>query len=416
MSHTLPQLQLLLLDLLGTYRPVSAESIAQLDDTDWTKIMDMAGQHRLKPLLHWRLQHEHPGLAVPAPILTELADSFKRSSVRQMTIQRDLILSVRALNQAGIPNLALKGAYLAYHVYPHPGLRPLRDLDILTPKSKVLDAFNALLARGWQRSAYTPGDPAAWLATHHHLPDIFYTPGSVFIELHHQLTLDESIARSKMGMGSRPELWEAAITKSIADTEIKFMSASHLLLYLIEHAVDHHYFNNGSLFISDLAYLIQSHTIDWPSFWELARDCQQIRSSCLSLMILEYYYGPQKITWPDEIQSIRQSTQQILVESALLTLCDYNARGEAMLSEEINDAMGWTNKLKLICRKIFPSKKTIAAQTAIPSNSALFYIFYIRHWWHLWTSRLPNFLRARHSPHINHDWENLKKLKRWLNA
>ncbi len=414
MSHTLPQLQLLLLDLLGTYRPVSAESIAQLDDTDWAKIMDMAGQHRLKPLLHWRLQHEHPGLAVPAPILTELADSFKRSSVRQMVMHRELILTVRALNQAGIPNLALKGAYLAYHAYPHPALRPLRDIDILVPKDKALEAFETLLEQGWQRNKYGPGNPAAWLDTHHHLPGLSSASGAAFIELHHQLTEPEH--NNGVDLGTMPELWETAISTSIAGTEVKFMSIPHLLLHLIEHAVDHHQLNNGSLFISDLAYLLQTHTIDWQLFWELTEVCQQVRSSCLSFLLVEHYYGPQAIHWPNSIQTTKRSAQNILLDSAQLTLCEYASRGDTALGEEINAAADWQAKLGVVWEKLFPSKTTIAATTSLSPNSPAFYTSYITRWWHLCTNRLPSFLRAQHSQHANRDLENLKTLKRWLKS
>jgi hypothetical protein len=415
MHQQLVKLQLLLLDLLGTHRPISTDEIAKLNDEDWLEIMEMAGQHRLKPLLYWRLQHEHQGLPVPAPILTELADSFKRSSVRQMMMQRELILTVRALNQAGIPNLALKGAYLAYYAYPHPALRPLRDLDILVPTSKAINGFNALLAQGWQRSESAPGSPSAWLETLHHLPGLSSASGSTLIEIHHQLAKSEHLP--DIGIETIPELWESALTQSIAGTDIQFMAIPHLLLHLIEHAVNHHQFDNGSLFISDLAYLFKKHDIDWKSFWVLAERYQQVRASCLSLLLVEYYYGPQPIVWPNSVQKIKQSAQEILIRSARLTLRKDDFLNEVSLNEEINTAAHWLDKLSVVWERIVPDKKTIIMRMSLSSETPTsYYRFYLNHWWRLLTNRLPSLLRNRFSQHANRDLENLKTLKRWLKS
>jgi hypothetical protein len=57
--------------------------------------------------------------------------------------------AVRALEEAGISTLLLKGLALTYTVYPRPGLRTFGDVDVLVEPKAAQDA-GALLARlGW---------------------------------------------------------------------------------------------------------------------------------------------------------------------------------------------------------------------------------------------------------------------------
>lgn len=148
----LPKLQELLLELISTHRQVLASTVAELDEPDWDALLGMARQHRLGPLLHWRLTRERAELPVPQPVRDKLAKSFKAATLRSLVLQRELLQVHRILDKSGIAYAALKGAYLAFHAYPHPALRPLRDLDILVPEDRVFSAYRALIEGGVRRS------------------------------------------------------------------------------------------------------------------------------------------------------------------------------------------------------------------------------------------------------------------------
>ena len=161
MTRPLGELRDLLLDLISTRREVEALRVSSLDEDDWGVILSMVRQHRLGPLLHWRLTREKADVPVPEDVRETLAASFKKATWRALVLQRELLMIGRTLSDAGIPWVALKGAYLAFAVYPHPALRPLRDLDVLVPRKSALSAYQALIDSGYSRLPDHPGDPEA---------------------------------------------------------------------------------------------------------------------------------------------------------------------------------------------------------------------------------------------------------------
>ena len=160
-SLPLPQLQLLLLDLIAPARAVTQAQLNVLSTSDWKTIMGMARQQRIVPLLHWQLDHTHSHLIVPQDIKTDLASDFKKATFRSLMLQREILLLHQILIKANIPYVALKGSYLAFHAYPHPAMRPLRDIDILVPRDKTLEAYQLLIDQGLSRIPHYPGNPAA---------------------------------------------------------------------------------------------------------------------------------------------------------------------------------------------------------------------------------------------------------------
>jgi hypothetical protein len=79
----------------------------------------------------------------------------------------------------------LKGISIAHQHYPEPGLRPMRDVDILVADGEV-DAVEAVLAGlGYaRRSTAAPG----FYDTHHHTMPLFEPRRGVWVEIHRALS------------------------------------------------------------------------------------------------------------------------------------------------------------------------------------------------------------------------------------
>lgn len=78
--------------------------------------------------------------------------------VRDLFTRRDLQAALDALEAAAVPALVIKGAALAYDVYPESWLRPRTDTDVLVRHEDVPAACAALEAGGYVRSqALTSG-------------------------------------------------------------------------------------------------------------------------------------------------------------------------------------------------------------------------------------------------------------------
>ena len=118
----LPVLKALLLDLIAPARTVQQTQVDALSDADWQVLMRMVREHRLGPLMHWQLGQAHASLQLPTEVVNRLAQGYKKGTLRSLTLQRELVLVNRILQEASIPSIALKGAYLAFHAYPQAAL------------------------------------------------------------------------------------------------------------------------------------------------------------------------------------------------------------------------------------------------------------------------------------------------------
>lgn len=412
MTHSLPHLQGLLLDMLSTHRQVEPSAIEALGGTDWEILLRMVHQHRLGPLLYWRLTRERSYLSVPEVVKTGLAAGYKRATLRALVMQRDLLLTHRILNNAGIPHVALKGAFLAFNAYPHPALRPLRDLDILVPKESVLHAYQVLQDGGLSRRVDYKGDPSACAELHKHLPPLGSSSGQTNIELH--LRLFGHQTQGMHDLADDPELWLRTIHRNVACESLEFLSVTDLLFHLIVHAVDDHLFNNGPLLFSDIAFLLEMHSIDWILFWQLAEKHGQTRASLLAFKLVERYYGALPVQWPENFPDLSADMSDVIETASLLSLQDFFARGNAALSNDINIESSRVRKFRLILSRVFPSRTKIAANYPVSPNSIMVFPFYIGHWWRIITQRLPGFLKSRRGSQYNADVRGLNYLSQWL--
>ncbi len=101
--------------------------------------------YRLLPLLHSNLRR----LGVDEPALVRYGSVYKKTWYRNQLSFQTLATVLRVLHEAGIETLVLKGVALALRYYPHIGLRPMNDFDVLVPTDKMAAALDALRAKGW---------------------------------------------------------------------------------------------------------------------------------------------------------------------------------------------------------------------------------------------------------------------------
>lgn len=408
MTQPLPRLQALLLDLVFRGRPL--DLMPDLDERDWDVLMDLARQHRLAPLLHWRLSGDSAALPVPETIRTRLAAGFRASGLRGLLMRRELLFAHRILDAAGIPHLALKGAYLASHAYPHPALRPLRDLDLLVPAERALEAFQALIAAGCVRPSRFQGNPEACLAATKHLPPLRSASGLVTLELHSRL--------SETRWGDDGEtLWRRAVPVESGGEVVRFPSPTDLLRHLIVHAAYDHQFDNGPLVLSDIAFLLRGHPIDWPLFWRLAESGGWSRGALLVLKMVESQTGLAPVPYPPALLAEGGPALADLVAAALLsTLGNVSKRGDVRLGIGISRQPSLGAKVALLLANAFPPRKQVAVTCPVAENSPLIVFWYLVRWTRLLTRRLPHYLASRRDHRVAAEIRQAARVAAWLYA
>jgi hypothetical protein len=406
-------LKALLLELISPIHLVANSSLGSLSVEDWSALHLMARQHRLEPLLHWRLKHQHLNLAVPDAVRQALAEAFKRATLRSIMLQRELLQVHLTLQQAGIAHVALKGAYLAFFTYEHPALRPLRDLDILVPKAQALAAYQTLIDSGLQRIKGQEGDPTANLETMHQLPPLRRAGGRINVEIHAHLFHRDETEGFQHDPSEDPDFWSRCTSRVMAKQDIIFQSPTDLLLHLTVHAVYNHQFDNGPLLLTDLAALIDQHDIDWALFWRSAERGDHVRGCVLALKLMERYHGPKAIQWPDWVP--KTSFDLPLDEAALMMLRDMQVRKEVELQSQFR-AISPLNRLGLLVRKLFPSRLELAATYPVSPHSLAVYLWYPIKWWHLVLTRLPVHLQSYGRAELDAEVAQIGQIKRWLFA
>ena len=98
---------------------------------------------------------------MPENIFATLKQDYRKFTIVSMKRLRDLALTFRVLHDTGIDGTALKGAYLAFNAYPHPALRPMRDLDVLVPAEQAMPVSEC--PQPLARSLTSDGRSCLWL-------------------------------------------------------------------------------------------------------------------------------------------------------------------------------------------------------------------------------------------------------------
>jgi hypothetical protein len=373
-------------------------------------ILSMVRQHRLGPLLHWRLAREKAEVPVPEDVREALAASFKKGTLRALLLQRELLSISRTLDDARIPCVALKGAYLAFAVYPHPALRPLRDLDVLVPKESALSAYQALIDNGYSRVRDHPGDPEAGAAVAKHLPLLRSASGQVDVEVHVRLVNPDAVRAANVDESG---LWERLTERKVAGHSIAYLSPTDLLLHLIVHAVYDHRFMTGPLALTDLSYLVRGAEVDWPLFWRLADERGWVRGCLLSLKMAQDYFGDLPIAAPDPAVAELEGVDTLAAACPSLTLGDLESRADMYLAGALA-GKPLHRQVLILLGKAFPPRATIAATCPGTDGPLGIYAGYWARETKLLTRRVPEFLVNRKNNAVRSDAQKLADLDRWL--
>jgi hypothetical protein len=114
-------------------------------ESEWMQLVTLAEAEGVGPLLH-RALRALPSIEVPATPRKILATAYRRAVYARLLQEATRAHLCRCLGERGIPVFLTKGAALAFHYYEDPATRPMRDLDVLVPRSRLAEAARCLEA------------------------------------------------------------------------------------------------------------------------------------------------------------------------------------------------------------------------------------------------------------------------------
>ena len=381
-----------LLGMLATVPIVPCASQGSLSSQQWIDLSTMASQHRLEPILHGKLRSSHDQRAIPLSVKDAWAAAFRQSAIHAMLAQSTLLKIAKTLEQSDTAYAALKGACLAWHVYTHPALRPMRDLDILVSPESVLDAYQALIAAGFEPAA-DDQTPVTFAMEHNkHLPGLLDPKTGIYVELHlrlfdHQKTLNPNCLLSKVD-----ELLTQRVWRELSSSRIAFLPVTETLLHLIVHSALEHHFDNGPQVLNDIDAILKSEMIDWPHFWTMAKDGGWERASQLLFALTERYHGAQPIQWAAGFS--QQVPSDVVEGSALMMLQDFDQRGDLAIQLELVSEAPLTGRWRL-WEKAFPHRHVVASFAKVRDHPAAWLHYPAWLLSRLWRTLAGNFNRVQ---------------------
>ncbi len=137
--------------------------------------LSVVSEHGVGPLLHHALKSSGHGDKWPDEIREPLTHAAREEGVREAIRVEETRRVLAALDAEGVVPLVLKGAALAYSLYPRPHLRTREDTDLLVPHSVVVDVVRIFGELGYQRHDRLPGQRVLRQDTYLRQDDSGYT-------------------------------------------------------------------------------------------------------------------------------------------------------------------------------------------------------------------------------------------------
>ncbi len=290
----------LMLALLAPARGPTAAEFAAMDQHDWQRLITLSQEQRMAPMLYHRDTEAGREWPLPDAVRESWKAGYRLWTLRSLEFERTLHDIAAVMAAAEVPFIALKGSWLAWHAYPHPALRPMRDIDIWVPQDRALVAHAALISGGGRAVTSGYGSADALVGHAKTLPPIWSAKGDILIELHLHLSHHHSLTDDEAERNHTPEdLLPDRVVGQLRGYPVGYLSPTDTLLHLIVHSAYDHGFNNGPAIFDDVAFILAGHVIDWNRFWSRASRQGWTQGAVLVLAMTVRRIGPQPIDWQD---------------------------------------------------------------------------------------------------------------------
>lgn len=220
----------------------------------WDKVINLAHQHRVLPLLYEHLKGEE---RVPERVAQRLRRVARHAAGHNLLLTAELLALLAALAEAGIVALPYKGPALAALAYGSVALRPCHDLDLLVQEAQVAQATAVLEARGYRRVVPVgPAWEAALMAVEREWR---------LVDERRDLTVELNWGAIPAHLQARLDLaamWERARPLSLAGRNVPGLGHEDLLILLCWHGAKHLWQELG--WIVDVAEIVRAvPALDW---------------------------------------------------------------------------------------------------------------------------------------------------------
>jgi hypothetical protein len=203
------------------------------------------------------------GKELPRGILAELREAYLLAFQEAARQEAEIPPVLRALGKGGIEALILKGADVRHRLYDDPAVRPMTDLDLLIPRSKLREAEKILVQLNYLP---LPEPRPGFVERFENEITFLPAPGKCLtVDLH----FDELWSLGPVYRLPYARLAAKAQTLNLGGLEVKVLAPAHALIHLSLHS-----FNDFTIYgpvaipLIDLFLALSRLPVDWGFFLE----------------------------------------------------------------------------------------------------------------------------------------------------
>jgi hypothetical protein len=243
-----------------------------------SKLLEVLQWHRVYPAFYsvWRNLPPHNDIAWQKFEL-DLKSLVEKNRLRMMQKTVRLIQVIKALENAGIPAISLKGPALAFQLFGDVTMRSSWDLDILVPPEFLAQAVEVI--KGLHYSNFFLKDkltPKQWNYSIKHFHHFTFFDEDNCVELHWRLMHVEHLTNFR-----NADLWIKPRQIEVAGAFIKVLDNKFELAHLAAHGASHSFFRLAWLY--DLAAFQRLHEDDFVDLYHVLES-----DGCASLLQTVY--------------------------------------------------------------------------------------------------------------------------------
>jgi hypothetical protein len=226
---------------------------------------------------------------LPIVYRESLAPALREQAIRAAALDPLLLAGLQrvlaALRARGVQPLVLKGAALAYTIYPAPELRPRSDTDLLIAEDDLDAARDAFRSAGF-REILTSGDDLGVRQRMFHRLDYLGVPHTfdVHLDITNNATTADALRYDELLQRAMPlpAIGEGALGLSLVDA----------LIYACIHRVVHHHDSDRAIWLYDV-YLIRARltSAEVHELWERAAERRVVVICRHTLAAAQAWFG-----------------------------------------------------------------------------------------------------------------------------
>jgi hypothetical protein len=362
----------------------------------WGALIRLAAEHDVAPLLHARLQSLDVVSLVPAEARRALMGHYAASALRNRWILREAAVVLRALREAGIPVIVLKGAHLASEVYGEVALRPMYDIDLLVREDLETRAESVMQDIGYRRADGSGIERGSL----HHLPRL-YKEGCAPVEIHRGLAPRYGALRMDSA-----GVFDRARSIAVSGTPALGLSPDDLVLHLSLHVSHGHGFQVPLRSLYDIVAVLHRHadTLDWTQLTDRANREGASGYLYSTLGVVQRLFATPVPA--EQLERFAHGAVDREVVEVAVRFIEGGAPAMPLLYRQVVDGDGWGERVRLLGSRIFSDPPS--PRRATTSRSRLPY-------WLGLSGRLVLDL-AQAAPRLRRAWhreQQRRRIRRW---